>query len=219
MRKMLIASASIAVLLGLLLSLRITGAGPLGLTPTAFSFLPHVVNEITPLPSTPTSTPTPKVGPPGGTPTPSPTSTPTPAVGGTPTPSQLTPTPTPTVAPPDPIVIVELSGHSDPEYVDIYNRGATAQDMTGWYIVSVIGQETFFFPDGYILNSAALVQVESGSGATHNPPLQLLWTSETVWNNSGDRAILYNSSDQAVSSACYGIGCAQGSLGSGAVNP
>lgn len=104
---------------------------------------------------------------------------------------------------------MELSGHSDPEYVDIYNGGTSAQDMSGWYVVSALGQETFHFPAGYILDSGALVQIESGGSAMHNPPLQLLWTTGAVWNNSGDKAILYDSAGVAAHSACYGIGCAK----------
>ena len=84
--------------------------------------------------------------------------------------------------------------------------------MTGWYIVSVIGEETFYFPDGYVLSSSSLAQIESGQAAVDKPPLQLLWAGGTIWNNSGDKAVLYDSSDQAVSSACYGIGCAQNSI-------
>jgi len=90
--------------------------------------------------------------------------------------------------------------------------------MTDWYIVSVIGGETFYFPDGYILDSTSLVQIESGQAAVNNPPLQLLWGSGTIWNDSGDKAILYDNSNQVVSSACYGIGCALGGTASGAAN-
>ncbi len=173
MRRVFITSLSIVVLLYLLLVLRVSGASPLGITPTPFAFLPHVAKDHPSPPLEPTTTPAPTPGP------------------------------------SDTLVIVELSGHSDPEYVDVYNFGTTAQDMTGWYIVSVIGQETFYFPGGYVLNSAGFVQIESGDSALHNPPLQLLWTSQTVWNNSGDKAILYNSANKPLSSACYGIGCAQ----------
>jgi len=195
MRKLLFASISLAVLLGLILSRRATSAWPLAITPTAFAFLPHVANETTPSPPLgPTSTPSP---------------TPWRTLSPTPGPTTETPTPGPTTEPSDTILIVELSGHSDPEYVDVYNFGTTAQDMTGWYLVSVIGGETFDFPDGYSLGSADLVQIESGGTAINNPPLQLFWTSDTVWNNSGDKAILYNSVNEPVSSACYGIGCAQ----------
>jgi len=119
----------------------------------------------------------------------------------------------PTPQPSNSLVISELSGQGDPEYMDIRNAGTGARDLTGWYIVSVIGGERFYFPEGYILDSAHLVQVESGTSALNNPPLQLLWSSGSIWSNSGDKAILYNSSDEIVHSACYGIGCAPGSTG------
>jgi len=195
MRKAIILSLSIMLLLSIMLSSPASGVGPLALPPTALAFLPYIAQEVTP---TPTLQPTP-VRTLEPTPTPGQEVTPTPTLG---------PTPTPGVEPPSPPEIVELTGATEPEYVDILSLSSAPQDMTGWYLVSVIGQETFSFPAGYILNPGALVQIESYNGATSNPPLQLFWTGDAVWNNSGDKAILYNSSGAAVSSACYGIGCA-----------
>lgn len=108
------------------------------------------------------------------------------------------------------IGIRELSGHSDPEYVDIITQleTETERDLTGWYLVSVIGGEIFHFPDGFTLPAKGFVQIESGPSAISNPPLQLLWTNDTIWSDSGDKVILYDSDDKAVYSTCYGIGCA-----------
>ncbi len=184
MRKLLLSSLAIVALVGLILSLNVTWATSLQLSSSPAAFLPHIAKE-----GTATAT---------GTPPPPPPTAPPPSL-----------TPLLTAPPLNQIAIVELSGHSDPEYLDIYNGGAIPQDMTGWYIVSVIGGETFYFPDGYVLGSASLVQVESGQAAVNNPPLQLLWASETIWNNSGDKALLYTNTNVVVSSACYGIGCAQ----------
>jgi phosphatidylserine/phosphatidylglycerophosphate/cardiolipin synthase-like enzyme len=103
--------------------------------------------------------------------------------------------------------IVTLSGTSTPEYVTIQNFGAGSQDMTGWYLLSVVGPQTFYFPAGYTLAPGATVRIESYTGAAHNPPAVLLWSSAAIWNNSGDKAVLYNSSAVAVSSLCYGNAC------------
>ena len=79
--------------------------------------------------------------------------------------------------------------------------------MTGWYLVSVVGSQTFNFPAGYTLGPGATVRIESYTGAVNNPPAVLFWTSAAMWRNEGDRAILYNNSGTPVSDACYGSGC------------
>jgi hypothetical protein len=102
--------------------------------------------------------------------------------------------------------ITTLSGTTTPEYVTIQNF-AGAQDMTGWYLVSVVGSQVFNFPSGYTLAPGATVRIESYTGAVYNPPAVLLWSTAAIWSNTGDKAVLYNSSDAAVSSACYGNAC------------
>ncbi len=90
----------------------------------------------------------------------------------------------------------------------IQNFDTAAQDMTGWYLVSVVGgPQTFYFPDSYTLGAGATVRIESYTGAVNNPPAVLFWTSAAMWNNEGDEAILYNNSGTPVSSACYGNAC------------
>ena len=59
------------------------------------------------------------------------------------------------------------------EYVQITNRGAAAQDMTGWRIHSVVGDQWYDFPAGYTLDAGASVRVHSGPGAYSNPPTDL----------------------------------------------
>ena len=130
------------------------------------------------------------------TPTPTPTNTPTP-----------TATPTNTRVPQADLRIIALSGTTEPEYVTIQNFGTGSQDMTGWYLVSVVGPQTFYFPAGYVLMPGATVRIESFNGATSNPPAILFWTSAAVWNNAGDKAELRNASGTLISSACYGSGC------------
>ena len=207
MRKLLISSLFTFALAAMMFSVDATRATSLEISSSPAAFLPYVSKQGA---ATPTAAPS-------RTP-PAPTAAPAPTQAPPPTAPALTVVPPPTAPPLNPIAIVELSGHSDPEYVDIYNSATTAQDMTDWYIVSVIGGETFYFPDGYILGSTSLVQIESGQSAVNNPPLQLLWGSGTIWNDSGDKAILYDNSNQVVSSACYGIGCALGSTASGVAN-
>jgi len=103
--------------------------------------------------------------------------------------------------------ITILSGTTAPEYVVIQNFGAGAQDMTGWRVLSVVGSQTFNFPSGYTLAPGATVRIESYTGAVNNPPAILLWSTAPIWSNTGDKAVLYDSSNAAVSSACYGNAC------------
>ncbi len=74
------------------------------------------------------------------------------------------------------------------EYVEITNNSSDNIDMTGWYIVSVKGNQTYNFPDGYTLNSGAKIKVVSNSAEG-----DLKWTTDNVWNNSEeDDAELYD---------------------------
>ena len=141
-----------------------------------------------------------------------PTVTNTPTKTGTPTVTATrtsTPTPTQTSpALPANLSIQTLSGATNPEYVTIENDGGTVQDMTGWTLVSVVGDtQIFYFPDSYMLGQGASVKVESYTNATNNPPTVLLWSTEEQWNNAGDKAELRDNSNVLIDSSCYGSGC------------
>jgi hypothetical protein len=100
-----------------------------------------------------------------------------------------------------------LSGNSTPEYVIIQNTGNAPQDLTGWYVESVMGLQTFNFPAGYLLTPGASVRIESYIGAKNDPPRTLLWSTDPIWRNDGDKAILRNSAGAAISTICYGDAC------------
>ena len=51
------------------------------------------------------------------------------------------------------------------------------------------------------------VRVESFTGAVNNPPQSLLWSTDAIWRNAGDKAILRNKAGVAVSTDCYGDAC------------
>lgn len=186
------------------------GAHPT-LTPTSSS-TPTALSTATPS-QTPSTTPTPTLtSAPSSTPTtsPSPTSTRTPTI--TPTPSVTrTPTPTPTATPTLPptanLLITFISYDSSNEYVSIRNDGAAGQIMTSWSLLSVVGSQSYYFPFGYTLAPGATVRIHSGPNATNNPPASLLWTNAYIWNNDGDKAILYNAQGQPVDTYCYRDGC------------
>ena len=136
------------------------------------------------------------------------TATPTPTLPATPTPTQTpvatsTPTPTRTVSPQARLRISCLSYSGRREYVCISNEGASPQDMTSWRLQSVVGDQWFTFPSGYVLGAGATVYVESGPDARHNPPTSLWWTAAYIWSNDGDEARLYNAAGKLVDSWAY----------------
>ncbi len=65
--------------------------------------------------------------------------------------------------------------------------------MTGWKIQSVVGNQWYTFPSGFVLAAGSTVRVNSGPDATHAPPSDLRWTAAYIWNNDGDEAKLYDS--------------------------
>lgn len=103
--------------------------------------------------------------------------------------------------------ITLLSGSTTPEQVVIQNTGTLAQDLSGWYLESTIGPQTLNFPAGYTLAPGATARIESYTGAKNDPPNTLLWSTDPIWRNSGDKAILRNTAGAAISTQCYGDAC------------
>ncbi len=112
-----------------------------------------------------------------------------------------------TAAPRFTITVTQLSGVTTPEFVVIQNIGSVAADLTGWYLESSEGAQTFNFPDGFSLPPGGSVRIESYTGAGSNPPAVLLWTTDPIWRNAGDKAILRNNAGVAVATRCYGDAC------------
>lgn len=144
---------------------------------------------------TPTPKPTTKPMP-TAVPTPAPTTVPTPAPTAVPTPvptATLAPKPTvtPTIAPVEtsikvPVVITGLDKRAECVYVS--NKSNIDIDLTGWYIVSVTGDQKYEFPKGYIIPANSEIKVVSYEAVG-----DLVWTTANIWNNSkSDPAELYN---------------------------
>ncbi len=191
-------------------------------TAQALRFMPMVLREAAmgpdPMPTlTPASTPTAAAptathtGTATQTPTVTRTATRTPTATFTLTPVPPTATHTP-VAPPLPTSSVMPSGglgitalqyEGSDEYVGITNQGTAAQDMSGWRLWSVVGDQTYHFTPGHVLGAGVTVRVHSGPGAIDNPPSGLRWTGRYIWNNDGDEARLYNASGSEVDRRSY----------------
>ncbi|MGG3915932.1 lamin tail domain-containing protein [Rossellomorea vietnamensis] len=101
---------------------------------------------------------------------------------------------------PAPEADISLTGvNLDTEVVTLKNNGSEDVNMTDWKLVSVEGNQTYDFPDDFILKAGSSVNVTSGGNAVNNPPTTLKWTDAYIWNNSGDSAQLYNSQGELVS--------------------
>ncbi len=118
--------------------------------------------------------------------------------------------PTPPVATGVPRADVQItlwSSSTTPEYIVLQNQGTAPQDMSDWYLESAVGPRTFNFPIGFVLPPGATVRIESYTGAKNDPPQTLLWSTDAIWNNAGDKAILRNAAGAVISSKCYGDQC------------
>ena len=88
------------------------------------------------------------------------------------------------------ITNVDLEG----EIVTLKNYTNTDINMTGWKLVSVEGNQVFDFSSNYIFKANSTITIASGKAAG-----TLKWTNANTWNDSGDRAELYDSTNKLVS--------------------
>ncbi len=94
-------------------------------------------------------------------------------------------------------IIISLVDLHD-ELVVIKNTGINKVVLSGWRLLSVKGNQDFYFPSGTILGSGEIIKVDTGPGAASGPG-QLKWTGRYIWNNDGDPAELYDNSGKLVS--------------------
>ena len=88
--------------------------------------------------------------------------------------------------------ITGLFKATTPEVVTISGTG----DATGWYLISVTGNQRFDFPDGFQFTPN--VEIHSATTAAGGAST-LIWTAGNVWNNaSEDDAELFDCDDVLV---------------------
>jgi len=97
------------------------------------------------------------------------------------------------------LIIEKIHNDGLQEWVLIANHGTMAQPIGGWTLASLQGRMFFEFPENLILLPEMKVMVRSGAQAKEDHlrsdlpgQLDLFWTSEQVWNNHGDRAVLFD---------------------------
>jgi len=89
------------------------------------------------------------------------------------------------------------------EFVGITNLTSKDQSMKGWILSKVSGEESFDFkfPARSTIGPKEMLKVYSaGSGATHNPPLSLVFKKLDAWSHTTDLEIqLKNAQGEVVS--------------------
>jgi hypothetical protein len=101
------------------------------------------------------------------------------------------------------LTITYLHYSGQDEYLEITNQGADAQDMTGWQIQTMRGNQWYSFPPGYTLPAGDHVRVHSGPEAWSSWPVHLKWTTAYRWSDGDDEARLYDAYGSLVDSWGY----------------
>lgn len=83
------------------------------------------------------------------------------------------------------------------EEVVLVNDGLQAVDVSGWVLVSVAGNQRFWFPSGTLLEPGKRLVIRSGPKASGGSGA-LVWTTQYIWNNQGDPAELRDSQGRLV---------------------
>jgi len=105
------------------------------------------------------------------------------------------------------IVAVHNSGLQ--ESITIINRGTIVQPLSGWVLASLRGKVFFQFPDDFLARPGKCVIIHSGqpvpqktfSGETDQA--ELLWTTDQIWNNHSDTAILFDANGMEIDLYSY----------------
>lgn len=107
----------------------------------------------------------------------------------------IAPTATATVMAGANVVITRLELGA--ERVTVQNTGSAAQDLTGWWMLSVEGSQRYQFPAGFVLGPGERVVLVSGTDAVEAG--ELLWSTRNIHNDKGDACELYDAQGQMVS--------------------
>lgn len=83
------------------------------------------------------------------------------------------------------VVSVTLEVNRATEEALITNRGDALLNLTGWVLVSTVGDQRYTFPQTFTLAPGASVTVTSGPRA-HTGTGFLKWTGEYIWRNDSD---------------------------------
>ena len=117
--------------------------------------------------------------------------------------------PSPGPAPPEPgtVVIVTIVNKNSYEHLLLRNDSREAADVSGWWIKDD-DDTSLQLPAIAPLPAGGTLTLCSGrDGCVGNPQPSLTLTTENIWGNSGDAAVLCDAGGTEVSSYCYKNGC------------
>lgn len=97
---------------------------------------------------------------------------------------------------------VWVPNEANREYVEIHNGGQVAQPLTDWVLASLSGRQLYVFPP-VALEPGATLRIHSGPDAVDHPPTDWRWTSEPVWRNTADVAVLLDLQGDEVARYAY----------------
>lgn len=85
------------------------------------------------------------------------------------------------------------------EMVIIVNMSKEIKNLSGWKLVSVVGNQEFVFPQGTSIKPGERLMIVSGPAASITDDNILVWTKSYIWNNDGDPAELYDANHNLIS--------------------
>lgn len=96
------------------------------------------------------------------------------------------------------------------ESVSLINQGTVAQPMSGWVLASLRGEAFYSFPENFMLRPRMSVVIHSGqtepekmSNLRAYRVVDLWWTTDQVWNNHWDIAILFDANGLEINRHSY----------------
>ena len=110
------------------------------------------------------------------------------------------------LAQPGDVVVNEILYHPDPdntggEFVELFNRGDSAVDLSGWMLVQAV---TFVFPKGTTIEPGGYVVVaRDPEAASTFYDLEVLGPYEGRLNNAGESFVLQDAGEQEIDSVPY----------------
>ncbi len=85
---------------------------------------------------------------------------------------------------------ITIAVDPDLEKASIINATPCPVDISGWTLISVVGDQRFVFPAGTILHPGGTLLVVSGRTVCPATSPCIKWTNQYIWNNDGDSAEL-----------------------------
>jgi hypothetical protein len=93
------------------------------------------------------------------------------------------------------VIITGISHAVDDEWVEVANPGILSEDFTFWTLIDE-NNNTYSFPNGFVLNPGATVKVHTTLG--NNTEIDLFWGREDLVWDDGEVATLIDANGEIV---------------------